>query len=346
MKTVFIVDDSDANLMIAGTALEEFYKVFTIPSASRMFRLLEKVRPDLILLDVDMPECDGFSALERLKADKRYEEIPVIFLTATLTEETETKGFDLGAVDFIGKPFSERVLHKRVKLHIETDKLIKDGQEHLRKLQNAMISVIAELVEHRDRVTGGHIERTTKYLDILVKEMKKSGIYAEEAEKWDLSLLIPSAQLHDVGKIIVPDHILNKPGKLTADEFEIIKKHSSEGLNIISEIKLKSVDDGFLDYAEKFTGYHHEKWNGSGYPFGLKGDEIPLEGRVLAIADVYDALVSERPYKKPFSHEEAVRIINEGSGSHFDPKCVELFNKAESDFWVQSAVAESFSQTF
>jgi putative two-component system response regulator len=203
-----------------------------------------------------------------------------------------------------------------------------------------MISVIAELVEHRDHVTGGHIERTTKYLDILVNEMKRSGIYSEEAAKWNMSLLIPSAQLHDVGKIVVPDHILNKPGKLTAEEFDIVKKHCSEGLSIINEIKLKSDDDGFLDYAAKFAGYHHEKWNGSGYPFGLSGEDIPLEGRVLAIADVYDALVSERPYKKPFSHEEAVKIINESSGTHFDPKCVEVFNNAESDFWVQSAVAE------
>jgi putative two-component system response regulator len=268
-------------------------------------------------------------------------EIPVIFLTSTLNEETETKGFDLGAVDFIGKPFSAPVLRKRVKLHIEMDTLIKDGQAHLLKLQNAMISVIAELVEHRDQVTGGHIERTTKYLEILVNEMLKSGIYSEEASQWNLSLLIPSAQLHDVGKIVVPDHILNKPGKLTDEEFAVVKKHASEGLSIINEIKQKSDDDGFLDYAEKFAGYHHEKWNGSGYPFGLAGDDIPLEGRVLAIADVYDALVSERPYKKSFSHEQAVQIINESSGSHFDPKCVELFNNAESDFWIQSALSES-----
>jgi putative two-component system response regulator len=338
MKTIFIVDDSDTNLMVAGTALEEFYKVYTIPSAAKMFKLLSKVHPDLILLDIEMPECDGFTALERLKADNRYYEIPVIFLTATQNEQTETRGFDLGAVDFIGKPFSAPVLRKRIALHTETDRLIKDGQTQLRKLQNAMISVIAELVEHRDHVTGGHIERTTRYLGILVDEMFRSGIYAEEAAKWNLSLLIPSAQLHDVGKIIIPDHILNKPGKLTADEFAVIKRHSSEGLKIINEIKQKSDDDGFLDYAAKFAGYHHEKWDGSGYPFGLSGEDIPLEGRVLAIADVYDALVSERPYKKPYSHEQAVLIINEGSGSHFDPQCVKLFNNAEADFWAQSSV--------
>jgi putative two-component system response regulator len=341
MKTIFIVDDSDTNLMVAGKALEKYYKIFTMPSAARLFRILTKVVPDLILLDIEMPECDGFTAIKQLKANKRYAEIPVIFLTASQNVETETKGFDFGAVDFIGKPFSAPVLQKRVRLHIETDKLIKAGQAQLRKLQNAMISVIAELVEHRDHVTGGHIERTTKYLDILVKEMLKNGPYKDEAAEWNLSLLIPSAQLHDVGKVIIPDHILNKPGKLTDEEFNIIKKHSSGGLSIINEIKKKSDDDGFLDYAEKFAGYHHEKWNGSGYPFGLSGSDIPLEGRVLAIADVYDALVSERPYKKPFSHEEAVKIINEGSGTHFDPMCVELFNNAEYDFWVQNVVTES-----
>jgi len=235
------------------------------------------------------------------------------------------------------------VLIKRIETHIEMDKVIKESQLAVRKIRDATINVIANMVEQRDKVTGAHIDRTQRYLSILVKEMMRRGVYADEMANWDLELLLPSAQLHDVGKIVVSDLILNKPGKLTDEEFALIKRHSAEGERIIDEIIAKSGVSGFMLHAKKFAGYHHEKWDGSGYPHGLRGEEIPLEGRIMAVADVYDALVSERPYKKPFTHEQAVDIISKDSGTHFDPKIVEVFLKAADDFWTESMMFASVS---
>ena len=339
MKTIFIVDDNDTNLLMAKTALEGVYKTFALPSAAKMFKLAEKITPDLILLDIEMPDMDGFCAIQKLKSDERLKSIPVIFLTLKNDEATEIQGFKLGAIDFINKPFSAPVLVRRLQTHIDIDKLIKESQTAVRDIHNATISVIADMVENRDHITGGHVERTQIYLKILIDELIKTGLYAEQVKTWDMNLLLPSAQLHDVGKIIVSDLVLNKPGKLTKDEFDLIKAHCAEGERIIKEISSKTKDDGFLHHAALFAGYHHEKWNGTGYPYGLSGDAIPLEGRIMAIADVYDALVTERPYKKPFTHEQAVEIIKKDSGTHFEPALVELFLRVADDFWVAYTMA-------
>ena len=325
MKTIFIVDDNDTNLMTAKTAMEGVYKAYAVPSAARMFKLLEKIMPDLILLDIDMPEMDGFEALQVLKADDKFDSIPVVFLTAKNDTDTEVRGFEMGALDFINKPFSPPVLIKRIELHIETDKLIKESQRAVREIHNTTISVIADMVENRDETTGGHIERTQVYLELLLDELLRSGCYVEEISSWDMSILLPSAQLHDVGKITVSDLILNKPDRLTESEYELIKQHCAEGERIIDTIMGKVKDDGFLLHAKRFAGYHHEKWDGTGYPRKIGGSEIPLEGRIMAVVDVYDALISARPYKKPYSHERALEIIMQDSGKHFDPKVAEAF---------------------
>ena len=335
VKTIFIVDDNDTNLMTAKTALDGTYRTFALPSAAKMFKLVEKIMPDLILLDVDMPEMNGFEAMAAMKLDKRLKSIPVIFLTAKHDAESEIYGFEMGALDFINKPFSPPVLIKRIETHIETDKLIKKSIQSVRDIHNATIKVIADIVESRDKSTGGHIARTQKYLELLVNELIRSGIYADEILQWDMTLLLPSAQLHDVGKINISDLILNKPGELTKDEFNIIKTHCNMGEDIIVRIIDETKDDGFLLHAKRFAAYHHEKWDGTGYSRGLKKDEIPLEGRILAIADVYDALTSERPYKKPFTHEHAVEIIKKDSGTHFDPKIVEAFLNIADDFLAE-----------
>jgi putative two-component system response regulator len=196
------------------------------------------------------------------------------------------------------------------------------------------------MVESRDEVTGNHVSRTQIYLKILVDEMIRMGIYTDEMARCNMDVLIPSAQLHDVGKIKVSDVILNKPGKLTEGEFEQIKCHCADGERIIDKIISDAEENGFLVHAKRFAGYHHEKWNGQGYPKGLSKEEIPIEGRIMAIADVYDALVSERPYKKPFSHEQAVEIIKNDSGKHFDPKIVEAFLNVEEEFWVHFMTIE------
>ena len=336
MKTIFIVDDNKTNLMTANEVLDNVYNAFALPSADRMFKLLEKITPDLILLDVDMPEMDGFEAMEVLKSDERWRDIPVIFLTARQDTEAEIKGFELGALDFINKPFSPPVLIKRIESYTDMDRRIKESQQAVQKVHNSTIEVISDMVENRDKVTGGHIERTQKYIKILIAELIRRGIYNDEIATWDMDLVVPSAQLHDVGKIVISDVILNKPSKLTDDEFELIKLHCHEGETIINKIMLKAEGDVFLRYARQFAAYHHEKWDGSGYPRKLKGEEIPLEGRIMAVADVYDALVTDRPYKKAFTHDKAMEIIKNDSGTHFDPKIVEAFMAVADDFWIAS----------
>jgi putative two-component system response regulator len=325
LKTIFVVDDSDTNLSMAEAVLEDQYRVMTMPSAEKMFSLLEKVTPDLILLDIEMPEMDGFDALKILKSESLWVDIPVMFLTGRNDAEVEARGFEMGAVDFITKPFSAPVLLNRIKTHLGIEKIIRERTSQLNRLQNSILAVLADMVENRDKGTGGHIERTSIYIKILIDEMKTRGVYIDEMEGWDVDKMISSARMHDLGKISITDIIVNKPGKLTDDEYEIMKSHAYEGERIIDEIIARTGEGDFLRNAKLFAGAHHERWDGKGYPRGLKETEIPLQGRIMAIVDVYDALVSERPYKKAFSDEEAVKIIMDNSGTHFDPKIAEIF---------------------
>jgi len=340
MKTIFVVDDNTVNLMTADKTLADWYNVVTFASASTMFEFLNNSVPDLILLDIMMPDIDGFEALKRLRADSRYEEIPVIFLTSKNDASTEALGFEMGVIDFISKPFSGPVLLNRIKTHLHIEEIIierttiikertemlKQRTEKLLRLQNSITTVLAGIVENRDKLTGEHIQRTTSYIGIMIEAMVVRGLYVDEMKGWDFDVVISSARMHDLGKIVVTDLILNKPGKLTEDEFEIIKTHAAEGEKIIDDIIKESGDEAFLQNAKLFAGYHHERWDGTGYPRGLKGTDIPLQGRIMAIADVYDALVSERSYKKAFTHEKAVEIILESRGKQFDPKIVDVFN--------------------
>jgi len=332
MKTIFIVDDSDTNLSMAEAALEEYYRVMTMPSAEKMFDFLEKVTPDLILLDIEMPKMDGFEALKKLKSTDLWSNIPVMFLTGRTDADVEVKGFKMGAVDFVTKPFSAPVLLNRIKTHLDIDEIIRERTAQLYRLQNSIVSVLANMVENRDKGTGGHIERTSAYIKILIDAMKTRGLYLDEIRGWDVEKIISSARMHDLGKISITDIIMNKPDKLTIDEYEMMKTHAIEGERIIDEIILSTGEGEFLRNARLFAGSHHERWDGNGYPRGLKGSEIPLQGRIMAIVDVYDALVSERPYKKAFSDEDAVDIIMENAGRHYDPKIAEVFYQVKDLF--------------
>jgi len=339
MKTIFIVDDNKTNLINAKNALDDLYKALAFPSAERMFQALEKLPPDLILLDVDMPEMNGFEAMEKLKQNDKTRDIPVIFLTARTDPEAEVQGFEMGALDFINKPFSPPTLINRIKNHIEMDKMLKESRQEVRNVHNAIINVISDLVETRDKVTGsGHIKRTQKCLTILINELVRMGIYEEEMSGWDLDLVIPAAQLHDVGKICTDESILKKSEKLTDEEFDSVMQHCTEGERIINMVIDISKDDAFLKYALRFAAYHHEKWDGTGYPRQLSGLDIPLEGRIMAVVDVYDVLVTKRTYKEAISHEQAVEIISEGASKHFDPKIIEAFVNIADDF--RTAVTE------
>jgi putative two-component system response regulator len=345
-KLVILVDDNLANLKIGNNFLEEKYTVATAPSAAKMFSLLKNNTPAIILLDIDMPEMDGYEAIKILKSKPETKDIPVIFLTAKSESEDELEGLSLGAIDYITKPFNPALLLKRIEVHLLVEgqrkelqyfnenlqKMVEEKTQGIVDMQNALLKTMAELVECRDDITGGHIERTQRGIKILLEEIEKSGVYREETKGWDTELLLQSSQLHDVGKISINDNILKKPGNLSNEEFDEMKKHASFGEQIIERIEALTKESDFLNYAKIFAAAHHEKWDGSGYPRGLKENEIPLLGRIMAIADVYDALTSVRPYKKAFSHEEAVRIITEGSGAQFDPELVEVFTRVEEQF--------------
>ena len=341
-KLIIIVDDNLANLQAGKDALSDNYRVLTIASGAKMLEMVGRFTPALILLDVDMPEMNGYDVIKVLKSRPETRDIPVIFLTGMSDAASEITGLDLGAVDYIAKPFSPPLLNKRIELHLLVESqrcalldyntrlqdMVAVKTKSVLKLQNKLLQAMSELGEGRDDVTGNHIARTQHCLDVLFNAMKESGMYAEQMEEWDIELLLRSSQLHDIGKIAISDSILKKPGKLTEDEFNAMKEHVVMGVRFIEKLDDGEDDSHFLQYARIFAEYHHEKWNGTGYPKGLAGEAIPLLGRLMAMADVYEALTSLRPYKKAFSHEEAMRIVLENRGTHFDPALVDLFARA------------------
>jgi putative two-component system response regulator len=332
MKTIFVVDDSDISLLLVKEALEEHYRILTISSAENMFKILEKVTPDLILLDIEMPGMDGFETLQKLKSNASYADFPVMFLTNYGEEKNETSGFEQGVVDFISKPFSAPVLLNRIKTQLNIDGLIRQRSERIKNLQNNIMIVFANVVEGRDKNTTGHNDRIAEYIKILIEAMKERGVYADEIRRWDIEKVIFSSQLHDMGKISILDTILNKPGKLSEEEYEKIKSHTTEGVKIIDKMIKQTGEEEFLSNAKLYAEYHHENWDGTGYPYGKKGTDIPLHGRIMAVVDAYDALVSKRPYKEAFGHEEAVNSISANSGKQFDPEIVEVFLTIQDKF--------------
>ncbi|GHU94477.1 two-component system response regulator [Clostridia bacterium] len=358
--TIMVIDDNLANLRIAKNALADAYDVFTAPSASKMFDLLQRNTPAMILLDIDMPEMNGYEAIKILKSKPETRDIPVMFLTGKSDYDSELEGLTLGAIDYISKPFMPSLLRKRIEAHLTVEaqkrlleeqartldaqrlelqnfnenlqKMVEEKTRKVLKLQRAIIKTVADLVESRDDITGGHVERTQQGLKILVSELQEMGLYRDQMADWDMELLLQSSQLHDVGKIAISDKILLKPGKLTEEEFEQMKKHTTFGVQIIEKIMATASESDFLTHAKVFAGTHQEKWDGTGYPNGLAGEEIPLRGRLMAIVDVYDALTSERPYKRAYTHEDAVRTIIGERGTHFDPVLTDVFLRVADRF--------------
>ena len=345
-EIIIMIDDDVTSLTIARNNLADKYNFFTAPSSAKLFQILKKVTPDLILLNIEMPDIGGYEVIRLLKSAENTIHIPVIFLATEISPKSEIKGLNLGAVDYIIKPFSREVLVKRIDMHLFLERQKNDLLSYSRnlkgevdkktravlELQNTMLRTIAELIERRDSVTGGHIARTQLYLKLLVDFLLEHGVYTDELSIWDIDLLIMSSQLHDVGKISIRDDILMKPGKLTNEEFDEMKKHTVLGTDIIRNLEESTTENAFLKYAGALAGSHHEKWDGSGYPYGLKGSAIPLMGRLMGIVDVYDALTNNRPYKKALSHEGAVEIIKGGLGSHFDPLIADVFLTHEEGF--------------
>ncbi len=333
-KKIMIIDDNVTNLTIARKALCDEYRVVLIKDPKMALVEIPNTSPDLILLDVEMPELSGFEIIEMIKNDlpEPYRSIPVIFLTAKNDGSSEFQGLNLGAVDYVIKPFSAALLKKRVELHLKLysystnlQNMVKEQVAHIEELQYAVVYSMSEMVERRDHTTGGHIMRTSKYLKVLMQKLVEDSPYSKQLSLIDINLYAHAAQMHDVGKISISDQILLKEGKLTDEEYDIMKKHAYFGYDIIKSSVKDVKNFEFLEIAANFALSHHEKWDGTGYPNKLKELDIPLCGRMLAIADAYDAIISKRPYKTAKSHDDAVDIIVSERGRQFDPAMVDAF---------------------
>lgn len=356
--TILIVDDTPDNITLLCSLLSEKYKNKVATSGPKALKIAQSdPKPDLILLDIMMPGMDGYEVCRQLKADPATAGIPVIFLTAKSQEGDETKGFGLGAVDYITKPIVPPILDARVHTHLTLQKArkfletqneilevqVEQRTRQLAALQDSIIIAMASLAETRDNETGHHIRRTQHYIKELALCLRKQARYQDVLDDKLISILYKTAPLHDIGKVGVPDRILLKPGRLTPEEFDEMKRHTEYGRDtIIAAEKSMDAPESFLLIARDIAYGHHEKWDGSGYPQGLAGHAIPLPARLMAVADVYDALITKRIYKDAMPHEEAAKIIEAGSGTHFDPDVVEAFLEVKDQF---SAIASQFCES-
>ncbi|MZH03475.1 MAG: two-component system response regulator [Nitrospinae bacterium] len=351
-QTILIVDDNPENIFFLGEILKNNYNVKAATSGKEALKIVWKDNPpEMILMDVVMPEMNGFEVCRLLKQRSSSQRIPVIFITSLDEHLDEAKGFEAGGVDYIAKPFQPSTVLARVKTHLTLydqnrvleEKVVERTQslyqraKEVSDTQDVTIFALATLAEYRDNDTGSHIIRTQRYIKILANHLMTLPKYKDQLSPEIIDLLYKSAPMHDIGKVGVPDQILLKPGRLKHEEFEIMKKHTVFRLEVITKSEQTlGVDPktSFLRFAREIAYTHQEKWDGTGYPQGLTGEEIPLSGRMMAIADVYDALISKRVYKPAISHESAVKIIEKGKGQHFDPDMTDAFLE----------VAESFRQ--
>lgn len=337
--TVMIVDDTETNIDILVEALGGDFDLRVAMDGETALEAIADEPPDLILLDIMMPGMDGYEVCSRLKSAPATRDIPVVFLTAMSEEQDEARGLALGAVDYITKPFSPALVKARVRNQLELkryrdhlEELVRERTRQLVLTQDVTIRSMGTLAEYRDPETGGHIRRTQQYVRILALHLKNDPRFRDRLDDTAIDLLVKSAPLHDIGKVGVRDNILLKPGALTPEEFEEMKRHTIYGRDALLVSEKMLGEDSFLSVAREIAYTHQEKWDGTGYPRGLKGEEIPLFGRLMAVADVYDALISKRVYKPPYPHERAVEMIREGRGSHFDPDIVDAFLVLADDF--------------
>lgn len=359
-STILLVDDTPENLVVLGELLQPLYRVRAASSGRRALQVAaSEPRPDLILLDVMMPDMDGYATLQALRSDPATADIPVIFVTAMDTTQDEEYGLDLGAVDYITKPIRPAIVLARVRTQLELKHArdwLEDQNAALEAevqrrmgenllIQEVSIHALARLAETRDPETGNHLKRTQGYVYALALRLKENPRFSAYLDERRIEMLTKSAPLHDIGKVGIPDNVLLKPGKLTAEEWEIMKTHAVIGAEAIERAERdadRPVD--FLILAKEIAHWHHEKWNGSGYPDGLAGDAIPVSARLMALADVFDALITRRIYKPPMPYDEARRIILDERGRHFDPDVVDAFAAGFEEF-VRIAASHGDSDT-
>jgi putative two-component system response regulator len=345
---ILLVDDEALYIDILVDLLKDDYSTVVAKSgAQALKRATDDPPPDLVLLDILMPGMDGYEVCRLLKEDPSTKGIPVIFLTVKSEVANEIKGFELGAVDYIAKPMSPPIVHARVKSHLALhqaqqqlenqnellEQRVSERTEELSRTKDVAIFCMATLAETRDSETGKHILRTQNYIKILAEFLLNHPRFSDYLQAdGTIEMLSKTSPLHDIGKVGVPDRILLKPGKLDPDEWIVMKKHAQYGHDALLRAELELGSTDFLQMAREIAYTHHERWDGNGYPQGLKGEYIPVSGRLMAIADVYDALINKRVYKEAYSHEKAVEIVRQSAGTHLDPDIVEAFLQLQDEF--------------
>ena len=356
--SVLVVDDTPDNLSLMSGLLKDRYRVKVANNGEKAIKIVQgDSPPDLILLDIMMPGLSGYDVCQILKADPATRDVPIIFLTAMTATEDEKKGLEMGAADFITKPVNPPIVLARVATHLQIKAaadFLKDQNAYLdaevarrgrelAAIQDVTILAMASLAETRDNDTGNHIRRTQNYIKVLAEHLKTHERFRFFLTEKNIDMLYKSAPLHDIGKVGIPDRILLKPGRFEPHEMEIMKTHCKLGRDAIQHAEDQlGLEVEFLKYAKEIAYGHQEKWDGSGYPEGLAGDAIPISARMMAVADVYDALISRRVYKEGMPHEKAVRIIAEGRGTHFDPDITDAFLALADRF---NEIAQRFADT-
>ncbi|MCL2811742.1 MAG: response regulator [Clostridia bacterium] len=339
--TILIVDDVDFNRIILRDILEEEYNVVEaedgIQAIDYLFNAAQQ--PAIVLLDIMMPEMDGHEVLALMRDNPVTERVPVVFITAANATTHEVRGLQEGAQDYIAKPFNQEVVLARVRNLIELNLYRQDLEQQVQKrtdklmrTRDNMLEAMANMIECRNLESGQHVKRTSLLTELMVQTMQARGMYADELDTENGRMIIKAVPTHDIGKIGIPDDILLKPGRLSSDEFDVIKTHAALGSDIIHNMLADDDDRAFFHHSYDICRHHHERWDGKGYPDSLAGSDIPLSARLLAIVDVYDALTSPRVYKPAMSHEQAKQIILDGSGTQFDPDMVAVFNDLEQEF--------------
>lgn len=346
-QTIMVVDDTAENLKLLESMLEgEGYDVRMFPSGTMMLKAAEKVVPDLVMLDILMPEMDGYEVCRRMRSNEALRDVPVLFLSALTDVKNKVKAFEVGGMDYVTKPFQFEEVNARVKTHLLLRKALRELEGHrsgleilvaekvreISESQLATITALSKLAESRDDETGYHIERTRTFCQILCEHLRRTPRYGGSIDEAYVSDVYNASVLHDVGKVGIPDRILLKPDRLTPPEFEMVKTHTAIGARTLQAAHRRYPRNSFINMGIAIARSHHERWNGNGYPDGLKGEDIPLSARIMAVADVYDALRTKRPYKPAMPHEEVARMLREGSGKDFDPAVVEAFDATEKEF--------------
>jgi putative two-component system response regulator len=336
MKQILVVDDNLTNLKQINVQLAGDYKVVLAKSGVQALQICAKEMPDLVLLDIEMPEMDGFETIARLKDTAIFSQIPVIFLTANHDTATEIRALESGAVDFITKPIEKIILRHRIDLHLRYFDYQAYLEDTVKTLEDCIVTAFSDIIECRDENTGGHAIRTSKYVSLLCYELRKMGLFSAELSDREIEMMIRGTPLHDIGKIGVSDIILLKPAMLDDEEFCLMKNHTVIGAEILRGMYRRTPTQHYLKYAAMIAEFHHERYDGKGYPYGMKGDNIPMCARIMAVADVYDALVDTRVYKKSMNHSDACRIVYAGKETQFDPRIVEAFRTVNNEFDLAS----------